>query len=162
MIASARRHWWPQILLLSAISIMAAWVVNVGRPEPLPWWADFAVKKTQEAVRVGIAVVTLEEGKAALSSGQRLFVDARTPDEFAAGHVPGAVNIPAELLETGLDEAVSGLAKDKPMLLYCGDLSCPKSKELAEALKAMGFTDLSLMPEGFEGWKAGGGPVEAK
>jgi rhodanese-related sulfurtransferase len=141
---------------------MAAWIVNVGRPEPLPWWADFTARKVEESVRAGITVLTPEEARAALSSGERLFVDARDPDEFATGHIPGALNIPAELLATGLDDAVSGLAKDKPMLLYCGGISCSKSRELAEAMKDMGFTALAVMPEGIEGWQAVGGPMEAK
>ena len=55
-----------------------------------------------------------------------------------------------------------GLAKDKPLIVYCGNLACPKSRELAEGLKASGFTALSVMPEGMEGWKAAGGPVEGQ
>lgn len=162
MLTSRRRPWWPEIVVLLGISVMAAWVVNVGRPEALPWWADFAAKKMEETARKGIEVVTPSEALAALKSGGRLFVDARDPDEYAQEHIPGSVNISAEALLTGLDAAVSGLAKDKPMILYCSNLACPKSRDLAQGMKDLGFTALAVMPEGFEGWKALSGPVEGK
>lgn len=88
-------------------------------------------------------------------------MDARDPDEFAQGHVPGAVNLPAEALLTGLGEA-SALPQDKPLVLYCSNLACPKSKELAQGLGEMGFSKLTVLPEGLEGWISAGGPLEGK
>lgn len=162
MLHQVRRPAWPEFVVLLIISVMAAWLVNVGRPEPLPWWADFTAKKVEEATSKGLAVLTPAEAITALRGGSQLFVDARDPDEFALEHIPGAVNISADALLTGLDAAVSGLAKDKPLIVYCGNLACPKSRDLAEGLKASGFTSLSVMPEGMEGWKAAGGPVEGQ
>jgi len=162
MLQSVRRPMWAEFVVLLIISAMVAWLVNAGRPEPLPWWSDFAALKVQETVRKGLNVVTPAEAMEAQKSGNVLLVDAREPDEFAMEHIPGAVNISADALLTGLDAAVAGLAKDKPMILYCGGLSCPKSKDLAEGMKELGFTALSVMPEGMEGWKAISGPLEAK
>lgn len=159
---SVRGPVWPEIVLLLAISIMAAWVVNVARPVPLPWWGDFAAKKVEETARTGLAVLSPKEALEIFKAQSALFVDAREPDEFAQEHIPGAMHISAEALLTGLDAAVSGLAKDKPMVLYCSNLACPKSKDLAQGMKEMGFTALSVMPEGLEGWKAEGGPVEER
>ena len=165
MNVASRLPWWPEIILLTALSIMLAWVVNVARPEPLPWFADYAAKRVEETVKKGLAVLSPAEAQAAWTAKDRLFVDARTPEEFAMEHVPGAVNIPAEALLTGLDAAVSavpGLEKNRPLAVYCSDLVCPKSKEVAEGLKDMGFTALAVMPEGLEGWKAAGGKVEGQ
>lgn len=159
---AARRPWWPEVVLLVSISLMAAWIVNVGRPEPLPLRGDYKAKKVEETQAKGLSVMTPAEAMAALTAGARRFVDARDPDEFAAGHVPGALNIPAEALLMGLDQAAAGLPQDKPLLVYCGNISCPKSREVAEGLKGLGYKDLAVMPEGFEGWKAAGGPVEGQ
>ncbi len=160
MLQQARRPWWPDVVVLTVISIMAAWVVNVARPQPLPWWGDYKAVKVQEAARKGLEVLTPAQAMEALKAGSWVFVDAREPDEFAAGHIPGAVNISAEVLLTGLDAAARAFPKDKPLLFYCGGISCPKSKDLAEGFKQMGFTALAVMPEGMEGWTAAGGPVE--
>jgi len=160
MFQRERRPWWPDVVVLTLISIMAAWVVNVARPQPLPWYEDFKAAKVQEAARTGLEVLSPAQAQAALEARAKTFVDAREPDEFAEGHIPGAVNIPAEVLLTGLEAAAGQFAKDAPLLFYCGGISCPKSKELAEGFKQLGYTALSVMPEGLEGWTASGGKVE--
>lgn len=43
-------------------------------------------------------VVTAEETQQLLDSGAAAYVDVRTPEEFAAGHVPGAVNVPVAVV----------------------------------------------------------------
>ncbi len=165
MNVTSRLPWWPEIIILTGLSIMLAWVVNVTRPEPLSWYADFTVKRAEETVKKGIAVLSPAEALTAWTAKERLFVDARDPDEFAMEHIPGAVNIPAEALLTGLDAAVAavpGLAKDRPLAVYCSNLACSKSREVAEGLKDMGFTALAVVPDGLEGWKAAGGTVEGQ
>jgi len=154
-----RIPWWPQIFLLLALSVLAAWAVNVNRPEPLPWGGDFTAQKAEKTAQSGIAVLTPAEALSALKAGTHQFVDARDPDEFAAGHIPGALNVSAESLALGQAD-ISGLAKDRPIVIYCGSTSCDKSDELARALKSLGFTNLAVMPDGFEGWLAAAGPVE--
>jgi len=154
--------WWPGVVILVAVSIMAAWVVNEARPTRLSWWTDFRAEKTEQAARKGFLVVSPTEGRAMLASGARLFVDAREPAEFAAGHIPGAVHVSADALLMGMDSVLPGVEKSRPILVYCGDLACSKSKDLAQGLKELGFTDLAVMPEGLEGWLAVGGPVEGK
>lgn len=47
-----------------------------------------------------------------------VIIDVRTPEEFAAGHVDGALNIPYEQIAGGI-KTVKGLKKDQPVLLYC-------------------------------------------
>lgn len=45
-------------------------------------------------------------------------IDVRTPQEFAAGHIVGALNIPVERIESAIGE-IKGLGKESPILLYC-------------------------------------------
>ncbi len=47
-----------------------------------------------------------------------LVIDVRTPDEFAAGHIEGALNIPYDRIGKDI-RTVKGLQKDQPVLLYC-------------------------------------------
>ena len=83
-------------------------------------------------LKKGLAVIGPDEARAVMMNGKALFIDARDPDEFAAGHIPGATNIPADALMTGLEPVVAGLDKTKAMILYCGNLACSKSKDLAQ------------------------------
>ena len=45
-------------------------------------------------------------------------VDVRTPDEFASGHIDGAINIPYEKIGQGI-QSIKGLTKESPILVYC-------------------------------------------
>jgi rhodanese-related sulfurtransferase len=162
MSETVRRPWWPEVLLLLIISIMAAWLVNAVRPDPVPWWADFKERKVEETRVKGFAVLGPAEARAVHASGGRLFVDARDRSEYAAGRIPGAVNVPAEALITGLDEALAGIPKDKPVLVYCSDVTCSKARDLAEGMRQAGFTAVAVMPEGMDGWRAVGGMVEVR
>lgn len=67
-----------------------------------------------------------------------LVVDVRTPEEFATGHLPNAINIPYEQIVTEL--AKHNIAKDSPMVLYCR--SGRRSTIAIEALSAAGFNHL--------------------
>ncbi len=85
-------------------------------------------------------------------------VDVREPAEFAAGHVPGAVNIPRGVLEFEIDghPAVNGVKdpalghRDLPVVVYCR--SGGRSALAAEALKRLGFVEPLSLAGGFNGW----------
>lgn len=47
-----------------------------------------------------------------------VIIDVRTPQEFAAGHIAGAINIPFDQIGEGI-KSVKGLGKDQPVLVYC-------------------------------------------
>ena len=67
-----------------------------------------------------------------------LLLDVRRPDEFEAGHIPGAVNIPNETI--GTDEIPALPQKDQLILVYCR--SGNRSKQAAEKLSALGYTNV--------------------
>lgn len=75
-------------------------------------------------------------------------VDVRTPAEFAAGHLPGAVNIPYDELERRHAEVGPPAA---PVLLYCR--SGRRSGIAAETLKRKGFTELYDL-QAYDRWVA--------
>jgi rhodanese-related sulfurtransferase len=92
-------------------------------------------------------------------------VDVREPDEFAEGHIPGAVNIPRGLLEFEVDghpavnyqtaEALSH--RERPVVLYC--LSGGRSALAAEALLRLGFVNPMSLDHGILGWQDTGHAV---
>lgn len=92
-------------------------------------------------------------------------VDVREPDEFADGHLPGAVNIPRGLLEFEVDghpavnyETAEALShRERPVVLYC--LSGGRSALAAEALKRLGFSSPMSLAGGILHWADAGHPV---
>jgi rhodanese-related sulfurtransferase len=85
---------------------------------------------------------------------ERLFLlDVRTPQEFAEGHVPGAVNVPYDQLASRLAE----VPKDKEVVLYCK--TGRRAGIAADVLVANGYTRLSHLEGDMVGWLAKDRPV---
>ena len=85
-----------------------------------------------------------------------LVVDVREPNEFAAGHVLGAKNLPlARLDASGADLAKK---KERPVIVYC-DGGERSAKALA-TLKKQGFTRVANLSGGLGAWQQAGLPVE--
>ena len=82
-------------------------------------------------------------------------LDVRPPDEFAAGHVPKAVNIPLGELARRLRE----LPKDREIVAYCRGPYCVLAFEAVALLRKRGFAARRL-EDGYPEWQAAGLPVE--
>lgn len=76
-------------------------------------------------------------------------LDVRPQDEFAAGHLPDAINVPIE----ELPQSLSRLEADHPLIVYCRGPYCMWSQEAVEALRAKGF-DAKRLVEGYPEWQA--------
>ena len=85
-------------------------------------------------------------------------VDVRTPDEYAKGHIAGAVH--NDWLEDGFLDRAQTLDKSKPVLLYCA--AGGRSEEAVAALKKAGYTNVVDLEGGFNGWKRSNMPVAVK
>jgi ArsR family transcriptional regulator len=81
-------------------------------------------------------------------------LDVRPGDEFALGHLPGAVNIPLPALEARLSE----LDPSQEIVAYCRGPYCVLSYEAVAALRARGFK-VRRLEDGFPEWRAAGLPV---
>lgn len=91
-----------------------------------------------------------------LGDARLVVLDVRSPGEFAAGHVPGAINVPHDQVGNRLAELAG--AKDKDIVLYCR--SGRRARLAADVLAAAGFARLSLLEGDFPGWAAQGLPTE--
>jgi rhodanese-related sulfurtransferase/biotin operon repressor len=82
-------------------------------------------------------------------------LDVRPVEEFDAGHVPGAVNIPVDLLAKRLRE----LPRGREVIAYCRGAFCLMSFEAVEMLRRKGFKARRLH-DGMPEWRSAGLPVE--
>jgi rhodanese-related sulfurtransferase len=83
-------------------------------------------------------------------------LDVRPEDEFALGHLPGALNIPFAELERRLGE----LSRSREVIAYCRGPYCVLSFEAVSALRAQGYR-VRRLEDGYPEWKAAGLPVES-
>jgi rhodanese-related sulfurtransferase len=92
----------------------------------------------------------------AAPQGPLTLLDVRTPEEFAAGHVPGARNIPVQELATRLAELDAARSDD--IVVYCR--TGRRAATALQTLQAKGFEHLLHLEGDMQGWSAGGHRVE--
>jgi rhodanese-related sulfurtransferase len=85
-----------------------------------------------------------------LRDGLVTVLDVRPEDEFALGHLPGALNIPLGKLEHRLSELPAG----REVIAYCRGPYCVLSFEAVAALRARGYL-VRRLEDGYPEWKAG-------
>lgn len=106
--------------------------------------------------RDALESVSRKELIARLRDGLVTVLDVRPEDEFALGHLPGAVNIPLGKLKQRLRE----LPVDREVVAYCRGPYCVLSFEAVAALRARGYL-VRRLEDGYPEWKAAGLPIEA-
>jgi ArsR family transcriptional regulator len=82
-------------------------------------------------------------------------LDVRPADEYAAGHLPGSVNVPLSDLKRRLGELPPGVE----VVAYCRGAYCVLAYEAVAALREAGWA-ARRMQDGFPEWRASGLPVE--
>jgi rhodanese-related sulfurtransferase len=92
-----------------------------------------------------------------LDEGRIPVLDARSPEEYALAHIPGAVNY----YEKDVDQLVKAYPdRNAPLILYCNGPYCGKSKRLSEELKKKGYTSVRRYQLGVPVWRALGNTVQ--
>ena len=107
----------------------------------------------------GVKTVNLAQAYALFQQGA-LFIDARPADEFAELHVPKSLNITPDMVEAGVAEKIAGLARDREIVVYCGQVSCDLALKVAEKLQSLGFTRVMAFIGGFRAWDEAGYPAD--
>ena len=103
-----------------------------------------------------IREIDLDAADAAIRDAD-LLLDVREADEYHAGHVPGAVNIPRGLLEFKFSATPELSSRDLKIVLYCK--TSGRAALAACALHDMGYLDVQSIAGGFDAWSAAGKAV---
>ena len=103
--------------------------------------------ETTEAV-----VIDKEQLKELIAKGDVFLVDARDSQEFAQAKIPGAINIPFEMLGEFID-TIDNLPKTSWIVTYCDGPPCDKAQLLATTLTDMGFKHVAYYDAGLDDWK---------
>lgn len=120
------------------------------------WWEDGAMDVVPASLDSAIAAA-LPVIEPDVLPDDGVIVDLRDPADFAAGHAPGAVNIPLTQLTARLDEVRAlTAAAGGSVAVSCGGGT--KQGRATAYLRANGV-DAAVLRGGMRGWKAGGRPI---
>lgn len=111
----------------------------------------YTEKFTQLAEAARAQVSSVEPGDVdALVANGAIALDIRDPDEHAAGHMPGSMNISRGTLEMNVEGKIPDL--DTPILCYCNAVN--RGALSAATLTSMGYTDARYIDGGLNAYKA--------
>lgn len=102
-----------------------------------------------------VGIITRAELADLLHTGEPLVLDVRPSEEYAAGHIPGARNLPFDELATAVDE----LRRERPIVAYCRGAYCVLAHDAVRLLGGEGIKALRL-EDGMLEWRTHGHPVE--
>ena len=108
------------------------------------------------AAKTRVQEISVQNAEQAIREADVL-VDVREADEFAAGHVPGAVHISRGMLEFRFSGMPALQARDLKIVLYCK--TSGRAALAAAALHDMGYLNVQSIAGGFDAWAAAGKPV---
>jgi rhodanese-related sulfurtransferase len=156
--------------------VVAAAVLGVGRntvvPGRIQWVGEWA---KQDSIAAAVATdpaakppsaqpddppfLSMAEALAKYNDPDVIFVDAREPEDYEAGHIKGAVLLPFDLLDDYWEEAVAQLPKDKEIVTYCSGAECELSLFLARYMRDQGYEKISIFFGGWVQWQEEGAPI---
>ena len=108
------------------------------------------------AAKGRVTEVALADAEAAIREADVL-LDVREADEYAAGHLPGAVHVSRGMLEFKLSGSPQLSARDRKFVLYCK--TSGRAALAAAAMQDMGYLNVQSIAGGFDAWVAAGKPV---
>ncbi len=119
--------------------------------------ADFVAK-----AKATIKECTVSQVEDFLNS-DTILIDIREPEEYARGHIPGAIHVPRGMLEFQIMKTLEHIGvnadpADADMVLYCG--TGGRSALATKSMDDMGFRNVRSMDGGIVAWNEAGLPVD--
>ncbi len=135
---------WPRLIrraaVLALLSAAVAWAAYQLHPQ----------RPTFDPIRpVEITLAEFAPGEPVL------WLDARPPAAFAAGHIPGALALNEDAWEAGLPAFVEAWRPEQRIVVYCDSAQCHASEAVARRLmREFGATRVYVLKGGWESWQA--------
>jgi phage shock protein E len=150
-------------LIFMSLFTAASWAAEAQRSDAPAATNSPASKEERHAgtnaspsINIAFQNLSVEEFAKMAEDKRNVILDVRTPEEFQAGHLPGAVNL--DVKAPDFREKAAALDKSKAYLVHCA--SGARSVRACEALSHLDFPKLYNLPGGFKAWVKAGKPVE--
>ncbi len=108
------------------------------------------------AAKGHVREIPFEQAEQAIRDAD-LLIDVREADEFAAGHIPGAIHMSRGTLEFKMSSNPALAARDLKLVVYCK--TSGRAALCCAALQEMGYLNVQSIAGGFDAWSAAGMPV---
>ena len=145
----------PIVLVVLCASIPGMGAESTPAREPR--WMQSPVGAMVSRARETTGQVSIEVLKQAIDNGEDVIVlDVREPNEYAAAHIPGSINIPRGLLEFSIWSLIPD--KNEKILVYCK--TGARAALAAKTLSELGYVHAKAVATGGKAWVLAGYPVQ--
>ncbi len=158
-----------EIFLLLSAALVLALGVNAVSPRGIPWHGQWdeargvvTADQTALAPSLDFEIPDARTAQRLHASGQVVFVDSRTADDYREGHIPGAVSLPVGEFDRRIAAFRARYGSAHPIVTYCSGRSCQDSHILAQRLFEAGYDNVSVFIDGYPGWSEEGYPVDTE
>ena len=140
----------PALILMAGIISVG---INSQRAEGIALVGDWSAEARFSDTSGQSMVVSLDEAEILFEQDAAVFLDARAPEQFAEGHIRGALNLPWQDFDFYFMELAERLDGALVIIAYCDGQSCELSHDLALYLKEMGYADVRVLVNGWTVWQ---------
>jgi rhodanese-related sulfurtransferase len=146
ILSSMKRLAWIAVPLTAGVMSAASMILSPN-----------SFSRNPEAVAIVNAAHFLESAEEIDASAMRslegaILIDARTPEAYRRGHIPGAINISVFSGYGQLKEAFRRIPRDAPVVCYCQHADCGWSDVVANQLLQRGCSRVFIYRKGYEDW----------
>ena len=153
-----RMLWETMAMVL--LAVVLGLLVNQLRPGRLPLVGDWSAEARLTLDSGESMVVSLDEGINLCLDKKAIFLDARSPEDYAQGHIRCAKNIPWQSFDEYIDRVFETIPDNAQIVTYCDGEHCSLSEDLAKELVSMGYKNVNVLLNGWTRWVEAGLPVE--
>jgi rhodanese-related sulfurtransferase len=151
-----KKRLFVWMLVFTFVLSMASLTLAQEKPKA-PAWQATMVKDWVAKAKAEIKKVTAADVKAAIEKKEKaVFLDVRDPNEYGAGHLPGAINVSRGTLEFNIWDKISD--KNAKIYVYCK--TAGRSALATKTLNDLGYKNAVLMDAQFEDWIKANYPIE--
>ena|SRR5664280_487772 len=104
-------------------------------------------------------IVPLKEAQELWGNGAAIFLDARLPADYAAGHIANAFSLPEEEFDEYYPRVAAVLSPEANIVVYCDGQECDLSHNLAKKLRELRYSHVRILMNGWTAWHTAGLPT---
>jgi len=154
-----------QIISILVVSFIVGLIFNVFSPRGIgvvknPWSTNTigapayqSEQSVQWKQEEPILFVDFDRACQFVDDKEGVVLDARTPEDFAEGHIPGACLLFFYNMNEYYPKLEDRLQESPAILTYCSDIDCEDSEFLANELFNLGYAPILVYKGGFEDWE---------
>ena len=144
-----------RVIIIAGLSAGLGLTFNASRQDRLPL---IHVRDNSTQLSPQSGEISLQDASRLFTSGQAVFLDARAAEDFAEGHIEGALSLPLFSFTQDFD-ALKSQMEGRTVITYSDGEACELSRDLADQLKAHGLKDVLVLKNGWTLWKNSGLPT---